>query len=112
MTLEMDGVIEELQSRWGGSSGLTDGQEDISDGTSVEVGDVTAFSLYLSAAGAVIIDVELSPDGGSTWYTAPESPVEFTESDDDIVHIEYNATNVRLTGQSTTLVEAQLREVV
>lgn len=112
MVLETSGLIEELQSRWGGSSGLTDGAEDISSGVQAEVGNVPAFSLYLSVDGAVNVAVELSPDGGETWYTVPESPVEFGAEGDDIVHIRYNATNVRLTGSNATTVKAQIREVV
>lgn len=112
MPLGISGEIEKLRGRWGGESGLTDGQQDISSSVETEVGNVPVFSVYLSTAGAVTIDVKLSPDGGSTWYTPPESPIEFSAADDDIVNIEYNATDIRLTGRSTTAVQAQIREVV
>jgi len=101
-----------IRKRAASESGLTDGEEDISGGVEAAVGDVPAFTLFLGTEGAVDVEVALSPDGGSTWYVTPESPVQFAEAGADIIHIEYNASNIRLTGSNGTAVEAQIREVV
>jgi len=101
-----------IRRRAAGESGLTDGAEDITGSVEAEVDDVSAFTLFLGAQGAVDVEVELSPDDGSTWYEAPESPVSFGEGGAEVVHIRYNVTNIRLTGSDATPVEAQVREVV
>lgn len=101
-----------IVKRAAGQSGLTDGAEDISDGIEAAIGDVSAFTLFLGATGAVDVEVQLSPDGGTTWYVTPESPVSFSEADADIVHIKYNANRIRLAGSNVTPVEVQVREVV
>jgi len=115
MAQEMTGDIEKLKGRAGDQSGLTNGEEDISGGVEVAVGNVPAFTLYLAVSTATAIDVtvELSPDDGTNWYVPDESPISFASSDDfGVEHIPYNASRVRLTGSNTTPVKAQLREVV
>lgn len=69
-----------LQRRSSDEAGLTDGFEDISDGKTVAVGDVTAATLFLETKGVIDVVVEFSPDDGSNWYEpAKESPVAFSE---------------------------------
>lgn len=109
---EWFGDIDKLQGRAGDHTGLTDGAEDISSGVETEIANVLAFTLYVGAQGAVDVTVDLSPDGGTTWFEAPESPVTFSEAGSDITRIEYHASRIRLTGSNTTNVEATVREVV
>jgi len=101
-----------MRKRAAAQQGITNGAEDISGSVETEVGDVSSFTLYLGTEGAVDVEVALSPDGGKTWYVTPESPVQFAEAGADIIHIEYNASNIRLTGSNGTAVEAQIREMV
>jgi hypothetical protein len=109
----------QFTGRVAGESGLTtdaDGspvQQDISGGVEQDVGNVDSATLFLDVAGAVDVNVEFSPDGGTNWYEpAAESPVEFSESDTDLVHISYNVDRIRVSGSNSTAVKAQLREVV
>jgi len=109
----LDAAISKLKSRTGGRRELTTGPEDISGGVEQAIGNVPAATLYLAASGAVEVTVEFSPDAGKTWYEpTAESPVAFNAAGEDIVHIEYHATDIRLTGSNGTAVEAQVREVV
>jgi len=112
MPVGVSGDIEELQGRATLESTLTDGAEDISGGTASLLGDVSSWTLYLGAEGAVDVEVSLSPDGGTTWYVAPESPVEFSEAGADIIEMGYDATAARIEGSDATAVEAQIYEVV
>jgi len=105
-----------IRRRAAGESGLTDGEEqDLSNGVEAEVGDVSAFTLYLgvSTASAVDVEVYLSPDGGATYYEPDESPVALASDDESAVeHIPYNASAVKLVASNATPVQAQIREVV
>ena len=105
-----------MRKRAAGESGLTDGEEkDLTGGVEAEVGDVSAFTLYLgvSTASAVDVSVYLSPDGGTTYYEPDESPVEMASDDESAVeHIPYNASMVKLVASDATPVQAQIREVV
>jgi len=112
MPTETVGDVEKIQGRATLERGLTDGAEDISTGTASELGDTSSWTLYLGAEGAVDVEVSLSPDGGETWYVAPESPVSFSEADADIIKMGYDATAVRIKGSDATAVEAQIYEVV
>jgi len=112
MPVGVSGDIEELQGRATLERGLTDGAEDISGGTASELGDASSWTLYLGAQGAIEVEVSLSPDGGETWYVAPESPVSFSEAGADIIEMGYDATAVRIEGSDATPVEAQIYEVV
>lgn len=112
MALESDANVEEIQGRKGTTRDLTDGAEDLQTGREKVVGNVPEFTIYLSADGAVEVSVHLSPDGGSTWYEAPESPVKFAAAGDEMVHIKYNCDRVRLTTNNATGVQAQVREVM
>ena len=83
--------------------------QDISAGVSEANGNYNRWTLYLTAADAIDIDIELSPDGGATWYDLPESPIAFAAAGDDIIEFGYDATNIRLTGSNANLVTAQIR---
>lgn len=112
----LDGIVESIRGRQGERSSLTDGAEDISGGVTAAMGtgsgDSESATLYLAADGAVEVTVEFSPDGGSTWREpAAESPVVFDAAGGDLVHIEYNATDIRITGSNGTGVDADLRVV-
>ncbi len=112
MPVGVSGDIEELQGRATLERPLTDGAEDISSGTASELGGAASWTLFLGAEGAVEIEVSLSPDGGTTWYVAPESPVAFSEAGADIIEMGYDASAVRLEASDATNVEAQIYEVV
>ncbi|MDH5019030.1 hypothetical protein [Halobacterium rubrum] len=112
MPVGVSGDIEELQGRASIERGLTNGAEDISGGTASMLGDASSWTLYLGAEGAVNVEVSLSPDGGTTWYVAPESPVQFDAAGADIIAMGYDATAIRLEGSDATAVEAQVYEVV
>jgi len=112
MALETAAEIEELKGRAGAEKTLTDGAEDISGGKEINVGDVSSVTLYLDAAAAVDVTVEFSPDGTNWYEPVVESPVSFTAAGTEIVHIDFNAAKLRVTGSNTTAVRAQTREVV
>jgi len=106
----------QIRTRAAGESGITDGEEkDLTGGVEVDVGDVSAFTLYLGVSTATAVDVEvyLSPDGGTNYYEPDESPVSVPSDDTSAVeHIPYNASAVKLVASNDTPVKAQLREVV
>ncbi len=106
--------IEILGGRGATGASLTDGPEDISDGLEVnvqtETGDIAAATLYIATEGAVDVSIEFSPDNGDTWREPLyESPVTFDEADQDLVLIEYQATDLRVTGSNSTAVDLDLR---
>jgi len=112
MALESDATIEEIQGRKGYQNTVTDGEEDISGGVEHVVGNVPAFTVYIHATATINVSIELSPDGGTNWYTLDESPVEMSAAGDTAVHIKYNATHIRLTGSTGDPVKVQIREVM
>lgn len=85
--------------------------EDISGGKTATLKNFKRWTLYLKVAAAMDITIELSPDGGTTWYEAPESPVSFSAAGDDIIEMGYDATHIRITGSTTDAVTAQIRGV-
>lgn len=108
--------IEVLKGRQAAQATITDDYDDLSDGVTVRMqtdsGDASTATLYLSTQGAVALRVEFSPDGGTTWYEpADESPVTFDAAGDDLVFIDYVASHVRITAESSTPVRAALRVV-
>jgi len=112
----LDGIVESIRGRRGERTSLTDGAEDISSGVTQSMdtgsGDADSATLYLATQGTVDVTVEFSADGGETWREpAAESPVVFDAAGEDLVHIEYAATHVRLTSSNTTGVDADLRVV-
>jgi hypothetical protein len=111
MPLESDSEVSSLEGRGNDSDGLQDPAGDISGGVEAAVGNVGSVTLYLSTAGAVDVKVEASPDGDN-WFTLPESPVVFDAAGDTAILINYDVSNIRLTGSDTTDVQAILREVV
>lgn len=112
MPVESTTEIENITGRDGRLRELQPEPGDISGGVEAAVGDVSSLTLYLSAAGAVTVTVKASPDGGETWFALPESPVEFTEADDDAILINYDMNRIELSGSDGTDVQAILREVV
>jgi len=82
--------------------------EDISDGVTASLRNYDGWTLYTHVAGAIDITVELSSDGGDTWYEIPESPLSYSEETDDANVIDYNGTDIRLTGSNTTEVTADV----
>lgn len=84
---------------------------DISGGVTAELSNYSRWTLYIHVAGAIDITVELSPDGGSTWYEIPESALSYSAAADDVLEMGYDATRIRLTGSNATNVTAQVRGV-
>ena len=62
-----------------------------------------------TTADAVSITVELSPDSGTTYYTIPESPITFSDADEDALEFGYDCTHIRLTSNNAIHVRAQVR---
>lgn len=83
--------------------------QNISGGVTAISNNFSRWTLYLKVAGAINITVELSPDGGTTYYEIPESPIVFGSAGDKVFEMGYDATNIRLTGSNTVLVTAQSR---
>ncbi len=101
-----------ISERASGQGQLADA-EDISGGVEARTSDTRSTTLYLSVDGAVNITVEVSPDGGETWYVLPESPLKFSAKGDDAIHFRYDFNRLRLESDDGTVdVTAQLREVV
>jgi hypothetical protein len=112
MSLETTTEIDELKGRAGREAKVADA-EDISGGVEAAISNVASFTLYLDVAGSVDLTLELSPDGGETWYEPrDESPISFGGDDSDLYRIVYDADRIRLTGSDGTAVTAQIREVV
>jgi len=85
--------------------------EDISAGVTAELSNYDRWTLFIHVAGAIDVTVELSPDGGATWYEIPESVLSYGGAADDVMEIGYSATNIRLTGSNATNVSSQVRGV-
>jgi len=85
--------------------------EDISGGVTAELSNYNRWTLFIHVAGAIDVTVELSPDGGDTWYESPESPLSYSGTGDDAVEFGYDATDIRLTGSNATNITAQIRGV-
>jgi len=112
MVVETSTEIEELKGRLASASQLAD-SEDTSNGVETVIGDVQSYTLFLDVGGAVDLTVELSPDGGETWFEPrDESPISFGGSNTDVYWFEYDADRLKLTGSNDTPVSAQIREVV
>ena len=86
-------------------------ETDISGGIIAELKEFRTWSMYLKVADAIDIKIELSPDGGSTWFEVPESPISFSSADDKVVKMDYSATHIRITGSNTSNVTAIVRGV-
>ncbi|MGB9987318.1 hypothetical protein [Salarchaeum japonicum] len=112
MPLGTNSRVSEIAGRGSDEDSLQVPADDISGGVVAEIGNVSAFTLYLHAEGAVTVTVEFSPDDSENWYEADESPIEFSEAGDSATNIAYKMTHVRVTGLNSTPVRAQLREVV
>lgn len=114
MGLETRSNVSELEARGGLDTELTDDAgQDISGGVSTDLIRSSDTTLYLQADGAVKVHVYFSPDSEGTMLFEPdESPIEFTEAGKEMVHIEYNASFIKLVGSNTTPVWARTEEVV
>ena len=112
MPVESNATVDSIEDRRGDEGDLQNPAGDISSGVSAEVGDVSVFTIYLDVAGAIDITVEASPNGRDDWFELQESPISFSEAGETAVQIEYNVTDIRLTGSDGTAVKAVLREVV
>jgi len=107
-------LLEELQTKAPKDEGETIEictNADISGGVTAELKNFKRWTLYLKTADAIDITIELSPDGGTTWFTVPESPVSFSAAGDDVIEFGYDATHIRLTGSNTNAVTAIIRGV-
>jgi len=85
--------------------------EDISGGKTAALKNFKRWTLYLKVSAAMDITIELSPDGGTTWYEIPESPISFSAAGDDVLEVGYDATDIKITGSTTDTVTAQIRGV-
>lgn len=70
------------------------------------------WTLYLKAADAISITVLLSPDGGTTVYEVPESPIVFSAASDEMIQFGYDANYIKLVGSNGNNVTAQVRGVL
>lgn len=82
---------------------------DISGGVVGTTDNFSRWTIYISAAAAIDITVELSPDGGVTYYEITESPLIFAAAGDMVLEVGYDSTNIRFTGSNVNLVTIQLR---
>ncbi len=71
----------------------------------------TEWTLCLKAGAAADVTVELSPDGGTTWYEVDESAVTFGSAGDKVLSMSYQANRIKLTGNNTADITAQVRGV-
>lgn len=106
--------VEKIEAREAVGTPLTDGPEDISEGVTESLstgsGSPSSSTLYISTKGAMNVKIEFSPDGGSTWYEpANESPIGFDAAGEDVAFIEYDASQIRVTGSNSTNVNLDLR---
>jgi len=85
--------------------------KDISGGVTARLKNFKRWTLYLKVAAAMDIKIELSPDGGTTWFEAPESPISFSAAGGNIIEMGYDATHIRLTSSTTDAVTAIIRGV-
>lgn len=85
--------------------------EDISGGVTAELSNYDRWTLYLKLTAACDITVELSPDGGTTWYEIEESPFSYGAAGDGTEEFGYDATDIRLTSSTADNVTAQVRGV-
>lgn len=101
-----------ISSRDAGSALLADAAN-ISTGVTAAASASESTTLFLSVDGAVEVTVEVSPNGGETWFTLPESPVKFGGTGDDAIQFRYDFDRLRLTSNDADVaVTAALREVV
>ncbi|WP_058365231.1 hypothetical protein [Haloparvum sedimenti] len=112
----LDSNVEKIDAREGVSTAITDGYEDLTgDGTeaslSTGLGDPSSATLYVATEGAVELTVEFSPDGGTNWFEPndPELPLKFDSAGDDVVLMDFNASDVRVTASDATGVKLALR---
>ena len=78
-------------------------------GVTGTLGNYKNWSLYLYAAAAINITVELSPDAGANYYAINESPIAFAASGYKVYEMGYTTNKIRLIGSNATHVLAQTR---
>ncbi len=101
-----------ITERASGVGQLADAADISGDGVEARTSASESTTLFLSVEGAVDVTVEVSPDGGETWYVLPESPAAFDAAGDDAIKIAYDFNRIRLSASDGTAVTAQIREVV
>lgn len=86
--------------------------KDISGGVTQALDNYSRWTVYASAAGAIDITFDLSPNNATTWFTLPESPIVISSSSDKkAIEMGYDATDVRFTGSNITEVIIIIRGV-
>jgi hypothetical protein len=81
----------------------------ISGGVVGTVGNYNRWSLFIYAAAAINITIELSPNAGANYYDITESPIAFAAAGDKVYEMGYTADRIRLTGSNATLCTVQIR---
>lgn len=114
MPVDTSTNVKEIEGRAVAETSLTDGHENVSGGITatlaVATSGGTSATLFVSTQGAIDLKIEFSPDGGVSWYEpAEESPIEFSGAGQDLAFIEFDASDVRITGSNETGVNLDLR---
>jgi hypothetical protein len=84
---------------------------DISGGVSASVSS-SSFALLISGTGGDTLKIEVSPDGGTSWYETDESHAGITinSNGEQTIQVEYSCTAVRVTNESTALTTVEMVE--
>ncbi len=86
--------------------------DDISGvGVQSALSNYSSWTLFLKAAAAVDVTIELSPDEGTTWYRV-EDDVALVAAKDEIIEFGFRANRIRLTGSNAEAVTAHIRGVL
>jgi len=79
----------------------------IADGANISGGWFTGtlgcydrWTLYIATSGTIDVRFELSPDGGTHYFESSDSPLQYVGASEDINEMGYDATNIRITGNS------------
>lgn len=87
-------------------------EEDISLGVTADLQNFKLFTLYLTVTAACDITVELSPDGGTTWFEEPDSPHIYVGAGDDFINLPYAANAIKVSSTTADNVTAKGRGVL
>jgi len=80
--------------------------KDISSGIETTLKAYDRWTLYLKAAGAVDIKIELYD--GVEYHEIDESPISFGSAGSRVLSMGYDAYKIKLTGSNTTAVTARI----
>jgi len=86
--------------------------EDASGGKTATLQNFKIFTLYLTVTAACTVTVELSPDGGSTWFEEPGSPYVFGAAGTQFIDLPYAATSIKVTSTTADPITAIGRGVL